>query len=119
MPGLTSATAWPVLRQHLALIAAAGIHPLKRLDKVVAAGGFDNAADPAAVIDWRLDPTGAHSGGAGPLSWLPAIPERLAADPQWSTYLAARAQRVTELAAEVADTARGWSPATAPRWARP
>ena len=119
VPGLTSATAWPVLRQHLALIAAAGIHPLKRLDKVVAAGGFDNAADPAAVIDWRLDPTGAHSGGAGPLSWLPAIPERLAADPQWSTYLAARAQRVTELAAEVADTARGWSPATAPRWARP
>ena len=119
VPGLTAATAWPVLRQHLALIAAAGIHPLKRLDKVVAAGGFDNAADPAAVIDWRLDPTGAHSGGAGPLPWLPAIPDRLAADPHWNTYLAARAQRVTELAAAVAATARQWSTATAPRWARP
>ncbi|WP_179475999.1 MobF family relaxase [Mycolicibacterium vinylchloridicum] len=119
VPGLTSATAWPVLRQHLALIAAAGIHPLKRLDKVVAAGGFDNAADPAAVIDWRLDPTGAHSGGAGPLSWLPAIPERLAADPHWSTYLAARAQRVDALAEEVRATSAQWTAATAPRWARP
>lgn len=119
VPGLTSATAWPVLRQHLALIAAAGIHPLKRLDKVVAAGGFDNAADPAAVIDWRLDPTGAHSGGAGPLPWLPAIPERLAADPHWSTYLAARAQRVDALAEEVRATSAQWTAATAPRWARP
>lgn len=119
VPGLTTATAWPVLRQHLALIAAAGIHPLKRLETVVAAGGFDNAADPAAVIDWRLDPTGAHSGGAGPLPWLPAIPERLAADPQWNTYLSARAQRVTDLADELAATARQWSAATAPRWARP
>lgn len=119
VPGLTSATAWPVLRQHLALIAAAGIHPLKRLDKVVAAGGFDNAADPAAVIDWRLDPTGAHSGGAGPLPWLPAIPERLAADPHWNTYLAARAQRVDALAEEVRATSAQWTAATAPRWARP
>ncbi len=119
LPGLTKATAWPVLRQHLCLIAAHGYHPIKKLAATIGAADLTDAADSAAVIDWRLDPTGAHSGGAGPLPWLPAIPSRLRNDPQWGTYLERRAELVTTLEREVRAQATGWDAATAPRWARP
>ncbi len=119
LPGLTTATAWPVLRQHLSLIAANGYNPLKRLAAVVNAGDFGDASDPAAVIDWRLDPSGAHSGGTGPLPWLAAIPSRLRDDPHWGPYLSRRAELVRELDTAVRAEAAAWTPATAPRWARP
>ena len=119
LPGLTTATAWPVLRQHLSLIAANGYNPLKRLTAVVRAGDFEDAADPAAVIDWRLDPSGSHSGGTGPLPWLPAIPSRLREDPHWGPYLSRRADLIRELDTAVRTEAAAWTTATAPRWARP
>ncbi len=119
LPGLSTSTAWPVLRQHLCLIAANGYHPLKKLATAINAGDFDNAADPAAVIDWRLDPTGAHSGGTGPLPWLPAIPSRLPDDDQWGPYLGRLAESIDTLEREVRAAAGEWSTANAPRWARP
>ncbi len=117
--GITRCQAWLVLRKNLALIAANNRNPLQRLKEVVDRGGLENAADAAAVVDWRLDPTGAHSGGAGPLPWLPGLPAGARATSDWHDYLAARHRRVSAQAAQVRAAAAGWTPATAPRWARP
>ena len=60
--------------------------PLEVLRAAVDARELGTAADPAAVLTWRLpDPA-----GVGPLPWLPAIPATLTAHPQWGQYLAAR-----------------------------
>ncbi|MDZ4266693.1 MAG: TrwC relaxase, partial [Mycobacterium sp.] len=74
---------------------------------------------PAAVIDWRLDPSGSHSGGTGPLPWLPAIPSRLRDDSRWGPYLSRRAELIRDLDTAVRDDVAAWTAATAPRWARP
>lgn len=119
-PGMTRAHAWPVLCKHLAIIAADGHDPLTALTDAATQDELFSAHDPAAVVDWRIDPTGAHSSGIGPLRWLPATPNLLADDPQWGTYLGARADLVTELADQIRDTVIGnWTPASAPVWARP
>ena len=118
-PRLTHAEGWPVLRNHLALLACAGHNPAAALSEAVAKGGLDDAGDPAAVLDWRIDPTGGHSAGVGPLRWLPAVPDRLGQNPQWGQYLHRRADLVTELADQIRATARAWTPATAPAWAKP
>ena len=97
-PHLTQAEGWPVLRNHLALLACAGHNPAAALSEAVAKGGLDDAGDPAAVLDWRIDPTGGHSAGVGPLRWLPAVPDQLGQNPQWGQYLHRRADLVTELA---------------------
>jgi hypothetical protein len=47
------------------------------------------------------------------LPWLPGIPHRLAADPDWGPYLDARSQLVTELADQVRLNAAGEAPAWA------
>ena len=117
--GITRCQAWPVLRKHLALIAANGANPLQRLSAAVERGGLDEAADAAAVVDWRLDPSGAHSGGSGPLRWLPGLPAGARGTADWHDYLAARHTRVTAQAAQIHAAATTWTPATAPRWARP
>ncbi|MGY1683150.1 MobF family relaxase [Geodermatophilus sp. SYSU D01176] len=113
-PGLTAAPAWPVLRGHLALLALAGSDPVAALTTAAGLRGLDSAADPAAVLDWRLSATGPP----GPLAWLPAVPAALADDPHWGPYLAARATQVTGCAARVAAAAGTMTPATAPGWAR-
>ena len=119
-PGLTRAQAWPVLCKHLAIIAAAGHDPLASLTDAATQDELFSAQDPAAVVDWRIDPTGAHSTGIGPLRWLPATPTLLADDPQWGTYLTRRAELVAELADQIRDTVtHHWTPATAPVWAKP
>lgn len=41
-------------------------------------------------------------GGIGPLPWLPAVPERLASDPEWATYLRERTALIKDLAEKVA-----------------
>jgi conjugative relaxase-like TrwC/TraI family protein len=64
--------------------------------------GRDQAAD--SLLD-RL--TG------GPLPWLPDIPDRIAADPNWGPYLHARARLVSDLAEQVHRTAAGEVPAWA------
>jgi hypothetical protein len=119
-PGLTRAQAWPVLCKHLAIIAADGHDPLAALTEAATQDELFSAHDPAAVVDWRIDPTGAHSTGIGPLRWLPATPTLLADDPQWGTYLGARAELVTDLATQIRDVVtQHWTPATAPVWAKP
>ncbi|MGH3970175.1 MAG: MobF family relaxase, partial [Mycobacterium sp.] len=119
-PGLTRAQAWPVLCKHLALIAADGRYPVAELTDAATQDELFSADDPAAVIDWRIDPTGGHSTGIGPLRWLPATPALLADDPQFGHYLTKRADLVAELAEEIRDTVTNlWTPASAPAWAKP
>ncbi|WP_260972990.1 AAA family ATPase, partial [Mycolicibacterium llatzerense] len=77
------------------------------------------AADLAAVLDWRLDITGEHSSGIGPLRWLPSIPEPMAALEECGPYLADRDTLVSELADEIRQQVATWTPATAPAWAKP
>jgi len=118
-PGLTGAPAYATLRAHLAVLTLNGADPERVLRTAVGGHELGSATDPAAVLDWRLDPTGQHSTTAGPLPWLPAIPAALATDPMWGPYLDARRQQVTTTAAQVAAAAAALTPTTAPRWARP
>lgn len=118
--GLTRMPAWPVLRMHLATIAVSGENPISRLRDAVAQRELTTAADPAAVLDWRLDSSGAHSARTGPLRWLPDLPTGLLDnDPDQAAYLHARHDLVTELAAAIRDTAMNWDASSAPAWARP
>jgi len=128
-PGLTQARAYPTLRAHLAVLTLNGADPTQALHTAAASGHeLGSATDPAAVLDWRLDPTGRHSAShtragrtpdPGPLPWLPPIPTALTTDPMWGPYLDARRQQVTTSAAQVAAAAAALTPTTAPRWARP
>ncbi|MGQ4619887.1 MobF family relaxase, partial [Nocardia sp. R7R-8] len=115
---LTDSPAYPVLRQHLATIALSGRDPVAALHTAAGARELDTADDVAAVLDWRLDPTGAHSAGTGPLPWAHGIPRGLRDDLD-STQLTARARIVGDLAAQIRTDAQAWTPSTAPHWARP
>ncbi|MCP9271238.1 MobF family relaxase [Mycolicibacterium arenosum] len=117
-PNLTAAGGWPTLRLHLALLAIAGHDPIRRLEAAAAQGDLANVADPAAVLDYRLEP-GADTRDAGPLRWLPPLPQALVDSTDWADYLHARRDLVTTLAEQIRHTAAGWDAATAPRWARP
>ncbi|MGE4361289.1 MAG: MobF family relaxase, partial [Mycolicibacterium sp.] len=118
-PGLTTCTAWPVLRRRLAIRALSGADPGQLLTDAHARGGLDDAADPAAVLDYRIDLTGHDGRDCGPLRWLPAIPTALAENPHWGDYLHRREQLVTDLADQIREHARSWTSETAPPWARP
>ncbi|MEV0853760.1 MobF family relaxase [Nocardia fluminea] len=117
-PNLTDSPAYPVLRQHLALIALTGADPVAALRAAVGTRELDTADDPAAVLDWRLDPTGAHSAGTGPLIWVPGLPGGVV-DQALAEPVRAREQIVVALAAQIRNTAQHWTPSTAPTWARP
>ncbi|MFT9656092.1 AAA family ATPase [Mycobacteroides abscessus] len=117
--GLTEQAAWPTLRKHLAIIAASGGDPIQQLTAAASKRELGSAFDVAAVLDWRLDETGRHSAGTGPLAWLSAVPNSLRRLSEWGEYLSARATLATELADQIRTTARAWTPATAPQWARP
>jgi conjugative relaxase-like TrwC/TraI family protein len=110
--GLTEEPAWPTLRGHLLLLAAAGADPVAELFAATAPRDLASAHDQAAVLDWRIQATGLLDTG-GPLPWLPGIPDRIAADPDWAPYLAARSQ----LVAELADQARLSTEGETPAWA--
>lgn len=115
---ITEAEAWPVLRRNLALLTLDGHDPIAALQHA-ATKPLGNAVDAAAVLDWRLPtPEGSAAANVGPLRWLPAIPAALRDEPVWGEYLVARAQRVTECADQIRDTAHHWTQATAPAWAR-
>ena len=118
-PDLTTCTAWPVLRRRLAIRALSGVDPGHLLAAAHARGGLDDAADPAAVLDYRIDLTGSDGRDCGPLRWLPAIPAALADNPHWGDYLRRREHLVTALADQIRDQARSWTTETAPPWARP
>ncbi|MBF6100473.1 relaxase domain-containing protein [Nocardia cyriacigeorgica] len=117
-PGLTDCPAYPVLRQHLAIIAMTGDDPITALREAADARELDTADDDAAVLDWRLDTSGSHSSGPGPLPWLPGTPP-IPDDHPLAAHLHARHRIVTDLADQIRNQARSWTPATAPEWARP
>ncbi|MBE7190887.1 MAG: relaxase domain-containing protein [Gordonia polyisoprenivorans] len=116
---LSEQPAWPVLRHHLATLEMSSGDARARLQAAITRRDTDSARDLAAVLDWRLDPTGSHSAGHGPLPWLPTIPAVLGTDGTWGTYLTARTTLVTDLAEDIRSTAHAWDAATAPSWARP
>ncbi|WP_051182842.1 MobF family relaxase [Nocardia vinacea] len=116
--GLTDCPAYPILRQHLAIIALTGADPITALHTAAAVRELDTADDVAAVLDWRLDPSGTHSCGVGPLPWTRGLPRSLDEDTD-SGQLAARARIVADLATAIRADARDWTAATAPFWARP
>jgi hypothetical protein len=111
---VTGEPAWPALRAHLLVLAAHGTDPIAQLATAASSRELDSAEDRAAVVDWRLDDTGHHNTGPGPLPWLPGIPTGLRDHPEWGGYLTARSDLVATLAdqmrASVADT-------DAPEWA--
>jgi DNA primase catalytic core len=119
--GLTDAPAWPTLRAHLLMLAAHGTDPLAALTAAAHAAPLGDAHDPAAVLDWRLDPTGARNTRPGPLPWLPAVPDPLAHHHDWGDYLNRRHQAVVDLALQVrthtaaAPTPPAWTPPGAAR----
>lgn len=122
--GLTDDAAWPVLRGHLAILAAHGRDPVDALNTAINERELGTAFDRAAVLDWRLDSTGRHStargaSAQGPLPWLPAIPEVLRKEPEWASYLDARADAITGHRDRIAADVATWTPTTAPVWARP
>ncbi|WP_181068542.1 MobF family relaxase [Nocardia nova] len=118
LPGLTNAPAYPVLRQHLATLAITGHDPARALQQAASERELDTAHDPAAVLDWRLDTTGTHSIGTGPLPWSRAIPAELP-DDEATQQLYARARIITTLIHQIHVDTQAWTPATAPPWAHP
>ena len=120
---LTEADAWPTLRGHLALLACDEHDPVRLLTDAVRLAGLDDARDLAAVVDARIERILSDSGHdrtpEGPLTWLPSAPAGLIGSPEWSAYLARRAEQVTSRVASVMDEARAWSGGTAPAWAHP
>ena len=115
--GLIDAPAWPTLRAHLLLIAASGTDPVRALTDAVQARELGSAADPAAVLDWRLEPAMGRNTQPGPLPWLPGLPVTLARHNDWGDYLQRRHALVVELADQVRDQALAstrlpaWAPA--------
>lgn len=120
LPGLADEAAWPTLRAHLLLVGAAGEDPVAVLREAAGDRELSTADDRAAVLDWRLDASGMRGTGnapiAGPLPWMPGVPERLAVDEHWGGYLAERAELVSTLSEEV--RGRAEDATTLPSWAR-
>jgi hypothetical protein len=104
--GLTSEPVWPTVRRQI-LLATAGVDPVSATSTRDTA----SADDHLAVIDWDTGDITGIAGG-GPLPWLPGIPHRLAADPNWGPYLNARSQLVAQLANQVRRNAANQAPAT-------
>jgi conjugative relaxase-like TrwC/TraI family protein len=115
--GLADADAWPVARSHLLVLNAQGVSPISALQYAVNTEELDDARDPAAVVDRRLDVVSfrADNDGHRPLPWLPAVPDKVLAEPDWRRYLAARWALVTELAERVQRDAA--TDRATPRWA--
>ncbi len=112
---LTEADAWPVLRSHLLVLHANGYDPFSALLDAAASDGVEDARDPAAVIDHRLDIIGLREApDRRPLPWLSGVPERLADVPKWACYLADRHDLVVRLSGEVESATQTED---VPRWA--
>jgi conjugative relaxase-like TrwC/TraI family protein len=110
--GLTNEATWLALRSRLLLLAADDTDPVASLRDTAQLRELDSATDCAAVLNWRLDDTRLRN-PAAPLAWLPGIPTRIATDPDWGPYLAARARLITDLADQVRTAER----ADTPYWA--
>ncbi|MGW5384068.1 MobF family relaxase [Nocardia sp. NPDC003963] len=117
--GLTDEPAWATLRGHLAVIALSGADAMEVLTAAYTRREVTTAGDVAAVLDWRLDASGNHSTGHGPLPWLTGIPHTLREHATFGPYLSARADLVRDLADRITAAAAEWEPGSAPVWARP
>jgi conjugative relaxase-like TrwC/TraI family protein len=107
---LTGEATWPALRSRLLLLYAHDTDPVASLRDAAQLRELDSAADYAGVLNWRLDDTQLRN-PAAPLPWLPGIPARIATDPGWGPYLAARARLITDLADQVRTPERAAAPA--------
>jgi hypothetical protein len=107
--GLTNEAAWPALRGRLLLLTADDTDPVAALRDAAQLRELDGAADCAAVLNWRLDDTPLHN-LAAPLPWLPGVPARIAADPDWGPYLTARGRLIIDLADQVRTAERTGAP---------
>ncbi|WP_156464798.1 MobF family relaxase [Aeromicrobium sp. Root495] len=101
VPGIRDEPAWPTLIAHLVLRQVQGRDAAADLERCVAERELDGVEDRAAILDWRLDPTGLRGLATGPLPWLPSVPSALKDDPTWGPYLDQRSGRVLLLADEV------------------
>ncbi|MEU6585875.1 MobF family relaxase [Nocardia sp. NPDC046763] len=117
-PGLTDAPAFPALREVLSLIALSGRDPGHALTTALAARELTTAADPAAVLHWRLDNAHAYPRETAPLPWVRALPRSLPAG-LVSDHLRARVRLITHLTDQIRADTSTWTTATAPVWARP
>ncbi|MBD8605383.1 relaxase domain-containing protein [Aeromicrobium sp. CFBP 8757] len=115
VPGIADEPAWPVLRAHLILVQAQGRDAVRDLTTAVSERELDGVDDRAAILDWRLDPTGLRGSAPGPLPWMPAVPNALSQDPVWGPYLTQRSALVGDLADRVRIAAAA---ADSPAWAR-
>lgn len=118
-PGITDRPAYPALRSRIALLTLDHRDPIETVAASLTDEPVDRAEDPAAVLDLRLANQRVAASGGLPLPWLDHIPQSLASDATWGTYLVARVARITDLAIAVRDQTRSWTPTTAPGWAAP
>ena len=115
VPGIGDEPAWPALRAHLILVQAQGRDAVRDLTTAVTERELDGVDDRAAILDWRLDPTGLRGSAPGPLPWMPAVPYALSQDPVWGPVLTQRSALVEDLAEQVRVAA---AEADSPAWAR-
>ena len=78
----------------------AGADPVAELLTAATQWDLTSGYDQAAVTDSRIRDVNTIAAG-GALPWLPGIPDRIAADPDWGPYLDARSQLVAQLADQV------------------
>lgn len=119
VPGVSSAPAWETLRDHLLLLHFDGADPAAALAEAASSRRLDGAKDVAAVLDWRLDPSGTRTRTAGPVPWMPGVPAALADHPQYGKWLTARADQVASDADAVAASVTDVTPEQADKWQLP
>ena len=87
-----------MLKGHLFVLHSNGLDAANLLVSAASEDDLDDARDPAAVIDHRLDILDLRdSGTQRPLAWLPGVPKLLADHPVWAGYLAQRAALIETL----------------------
>ena len=118
VPGVTTAPAWDTLHSHLAFLALDDVDPIAALRAAVDERTLDGSRDVAAVLDWRLDATGSHSAHAGPLAWVPGIPERVASDETYGAWVRDRYDLVRTDADSIRERTRATERENAPQWSR-
>lgn len=117
VPGISDAPSWDTLAGNLAMLEVNDADAIDQLRQAVNAREMSSARDVAGVLDWRLDPDGAHSGGQGPLGWTPAIPVALG-EGEYAAWLRERASACEASLAAMRAIVDGWDEDTVPAWAR-
>ena len=119
VPGVTDAPAWDTLAAHLAILELSGRDPITALTAAATSRELGSAVDVAAVLDWRLDATGQHSAGQGPLPWMMGIPHQLRNSDEYGSWLTARFNQVTQFKDALDHGLSEQDLEDAPEWATP